>query len=321
MNWCVFCIRSIVIILLAAVAFRHTQADEPTATKSKNFDLEPRELFLRIASERERIIQYKCRVRIDLEKSPDKHVDMERIPRETICEYSRLEDHHVFARRTGTAGKDEWSLTGWTGETVFMFKHGTKSLLFLKAIPGNKELIGKSAFEPLAVGLAGCVEFRMNHSFEQRLAGLMSYTLNPNPGDTVRKSADGIYRFASPEELEVKIDSNRGYWPIYWRWTPDGPNGPPKGKKGSGNEWNVELTKVDDYYVPSKATVVCDEGLKAVLEFQWESINKPMLTGDASGEYWAKFLKVPTEDMRDMKRDIKNSKTTIQKREIDPVKK
>lgn len=256
-----------------------------------------RELILRMAVEREKLVQFAvdCTVTGVLH-SPflPSNVDGTAANRSQYrFEYSRVENHSVVAYRSElSSGNTEFRVMGVSGKCKFYTDNDTLLVKDRDDLPVTYG-IGKELpqfFDPRATGLGACGDLAKSSSFEKICSNLMNWKLN----DRVQNK-EGIFEYKSVVRgIELLVDSKQGYWPKKFVFAP------PSSK--SSTEWSSELEKTLGYYVPRKSTLKCNSGdaktTTTEFIFDWESINEPFSTGFEAVERFAHIYDFKIEDKR-----------------------
>lgn len=242
------------------------------------------DLFLRMAAERERFVQYTVNCEIigpfgDLSSilpgwRPRKESRME-----VYLESSRVDQHYVIALRDMSVNPPDWRLRGVSGN-LGLSRTLTKELelrdidtvqhrTFMQAQPGHTR---SRLFDPMAIGLYFCGEFITGVSHETLISQWLGHSNYPTMHF---KEEQGIVTFNENFDKEIKIDKTRSYWPISLRF-----------EKGTVS-WAVELGKFKEYDVPVHATLGCKSPNGATttdIRLQWLSVNEPIKAGRDSAE-------------------------------------
>ncbi len=244
---------------------------------------DPKDVLLKMASARERILQYTvlCEVKGSIGDVsvflPDyKPTTESRL--EVWIENSRVDDHLLTAVRDldPKANRKFWALRG-TSESIGLVSNeeggiGIRNIDKTGGIDRNRPGRTKNyMFDPLAIGLGFCVEFLGGKTFEEQLAGIFTWTKVKPYGAKVEND---VFNWQYNVQSELVIDMKKSYWPTMLKDT----------GAGFTHEIKVELGKFEDYDIPEKVHLKCSAPNGAVTEtdivLKWESINKPVETGE-----------------------------------------
>jgi hypothetical protein len=252
-----------------------------------------RELAQRIASEREKIVSYKVKIIVKRELFAEPNFDrkIKQGESEYYFEFSRLENHFVYASKTiDTENKSPsvWQVSG-TSETVRFAGSGKK--IGVSSLVEVKPLY----FDPLLAGMGFCEFFNGYISYED---ALLSISRRAPLLNSIKDGGNGTLVWTCPSDgIKMTIDSRRGYWPTAYE---------------AFHIYNFEklrrdkvdkidkvlaqvLIKKGDFYLPLSTNMSCftdgKVGKEVIgVEFDWRAVNEPIKTGSEAPDSVANTL-------------------------------
>lgn len=243
---------------------------------------EVNDLIGRMAAEREQIIQYVVRCRVEGSLGELTGLSSGWIPKndaetEVYYEFSRIDQHYVTAVRNLKNAPDVWYLRGTSGSVGLSGKTGSAIEIrdlnsaanrnFLRTDQRHSPLL---LFDPMAIGLVFCGDFRTGLTFEAQIAGFLDSP--PDLAHSIQHDKNGIVTWTSNTDTTIVIDTKRSHWPLSLDYN-------------RGNiTWDIQLGKYKDFDVPLSATLKCKVGRTerydvTKIKFQWERINEPVSVG------------------------------------------
>lgn len=239
-------------------------------------------LAQRMASEREKIVSYKVNIALKSQTfNPlDSSVPSNVVERDFYFEFSRLENHFVYARRNSNLKDKDYK--GWAvrGQSDGIKFGGVGKIL------GVGEGIDSSPlyFDPLALGLSFCGAFNGYVSYED---ALLEYTKYPQGTYKIETEKDGMIGVRSSADFSyMRVDPKKGYWPVHFEITHLSQSEYLKQRKREKTQQLVTLSlaEFNENFLPTKAEYSCFEDgnkgrLQFDLSFRWQNVNQPIMTG------------------------------------------
>jgi hypothetical protein len=245
--------------------------------QSERHAAEAKHFLLRLASEREKLVQYEVHCFI---RNLDSKANLQEIPdylrdADVRIEYSRVDSHHIHMRsedspRVGTQNAS-WQWKGHSANYYISGQSGAKYSHQGAAVrPLGDEIQRLLLFDIRGLGLGFCGDFARGTPFERIISNRLK-----SKDDYVKHGSDGIVEFKCPDLqcANWEIDTRRGYWP----------------KKTSSPyaDWEIALGEAHGYSVPISAKLTCKSGdAKSSIEIKlkWLSINEPFSVGIEAAE-------------------------------------
>lgn len=245
--------------------------------QTERHEAEAKHFLLRLASEREKLVQYEvhCFIRnLDSEgnqqETPDYLKDAD-----VRIEYSRIDNHHIHLRSEDSPKvgiqNASWQWKGHSGNYYISGQSGAKYSHQGAAVrPLGDEIQQLFLFDIRGLGLGFCGDFARGTPFEETISNRLR-----SKDDYVKPGLDGIADFKCPDLqcANWQIDTQRGYWPIKT-------NSPYA-------DWEITLGEAHGYSVPISAKLTCKSGnAKSAIEIKlkWLSINEPFSVGIEAAE-------------------------------------
>lgn len=240
-----------------------------------------REHLLRVASERERIVQYAVHCRVtgclgDLSTFERKWVTNNESKTEIYLEYSRIDQHFITAVRNMAQADSKWILLGASGD-IGIVGRADEPMKVLNLDSVNQRGFGRAdarhtrlrSFDPMAVGLVFCSDFYGGLSYEAQLGDLLN---TPSKIQSEITETESIVTWTRNTDTLMEFDKMRGYWPTRLDYN------------FGEITWAVETGKHKDYFVPTKAVLTCNSTKSAgkrvtSISFDWTSVNEEFSVG------------------------------------------
>lgn len=280
-SWQVVCVYGFLLLSLEV---------RPALSQTENM----REHLMRVASERERIVQYSVLCKVDgklgdLSGFEQNWVTGDNSKTEIYYEFSRIEQHYITAVRDLEKQQSPWIMLGSSGDLGFVGRSG-RSIEILKLDNNNQRNFGKKdarhtklrSFDPFAIGMVFCGDFYTGLSFEAQLGDLLN---EPSGVDSKVVVVEDRISWTRNGDTLMEFDKKRGYWPTRLDY----------------NEkeitWKIDIGKYKDYYVPTRAILTCNAPKNrpkktntTTISFEWLSINEDFSLGrDAAMRLSEKF--------------------------------
>ncbi len=273
-----------------------------------------KELWLRVASERERIVAYQVDVTIDEKSRKTGEKDWRPKPGienlQIYMEYSKVDDHFVTAvkhSRQMSRDRRDWLIVG-TSKGLFLRGASDNYCRFEDDIPGAHDNDYREYFDPRSIGLLGCDNWGLGAltRFEDCVSGSSD---ERNFSETqVSRDQDGMIELTSSYRKtrrdKLIIDDLKGYWPVSSESYNDSSSG---FKKDAWSKVRTEtsLKKIDGMYVPYLVQMICESGLNEekyfLVTLEWHSVNKPLSAGTEGIERIAKRFNCKTKKIEDQR--------------------
>lgn len=258
-------------------------------------------LAQKMASEREKIVSYKVNIALKSQtfSSLDSSVASNVVEKDFYFEFSRLENHFVYARRNSNE-KDKdykgWAVRGQSDGVKF--GGGGKIL-----VAGDEIDSSPLYFDPLALGLSFCRAFNGYLSYED---ALLEYTMYPQGTYKIELEKDGIIGVRSSADFSyMRVDPKKGYWPFHFEITRLSQSEYLKERKREKTQHLVTLAleEFNENFLPTKAEYSCfEDGNKGRLQFsltlRWQNVNQPITTGQEAVNAVAKTLGMQVTELK-----------------------
>lgn len=272
--------------------------NSPVLSQSENIS----EHLLRVASERERIVQYAVLCKVngalgDLSTFEKRWTAGNDAKVEIYYEFSRVEQHYITAINNLAKPQPAWTLIGSSGDIGLIGKSGER-LKVLKLDSLRQSGFGGTdarhtklrSFDPMAVGLVFCGDFYTGLSFEAQMGDFLN--ANPKIQSTVVEKGD-LVTWTRGDTL-IEFDSKRGYWPTRLDY------------QNQEITWEIKIGKYKDFYVPVHAVLTCNTSMSApkhiprrsnitTIEFEWQSVNESFGLGVDAEERLSKKFEIDYE--------------------------
>ncbi len=273
-----------------------------------------KELWIRVASERERIVAYQVEATIDEKTRKTGEKDWKPKPNsenvQIYMEYSKVDDHFVTAvkhSRFVDKARREWVIAGVT-KGLFLQGASDGNAYFKDDVPGANDTRYKEYFDPRSIGLLYCDNWGMGAwtRFENVISG-MSDELAYTQVD-ISRTSDGLIEITSfyrkNRRQKLLVDDLKGYWPVSTEFYNDDSSG---FKKESWTKVRNETTlkKVDGMFVPNLVQMICENGMNEekyfLVNLDWHSVNKPLSAGTEGIERIAKRFNCTAKKLEDQR--------------------
>ncbi len=251
---------------------------------------EIRRVFLRMAQEREKLVQYTCTIHSELTLNPSskswstlaiaRKVD----PKSTIYhfEYSKMDGAMLcYLRQSATS--PIIALAGYTRNKEFSYyasDNSPQSIIVRNRKERDatiRELNVPGYFDPRTVGFGTYGDHVTNSTVEQLLADCCFWD-NGVIETKIESGPNGLI-FLHNIDQRIEIDTKRGYWPVHYTFAP-----PSSSNKDDTTTWSTTVKEFSDgVYLPIQSEIRSGPSSQPhyvrKLTFSWSNLDSILPVG------------------------------------------
>ena len=192
----------LVFALVSTLAFSTSRYAFGDDTESA-IPLEPARFLVRMASEREKLVQYCCRCRIGRNVSKETILGGEsKGVRTLVFEYSMIDDHFIVIEYEGqTRAPTKNMKVSWSGRSGSYWIAGENGRSVITQF--DKQSIPMTYFDLRGIGMGFCGDFLNRTSLESMIASRKSLVDSPDP-EKLQVLPNGLYRLVAQSVMDSR---------------------------------------------------------------------------------------------------------------------